>query len=604
VRQDTTDRWTARPVLGGALHGLLVVGPVVLGVGAGIAARELLPAAGASGLPRWFVAGAIGTVVVWLAQLGARRLVPLSWLLRMGMLFPGEAPSRFRIARASGRTRDLETLLARQADGPAEEAAQRNAEVVLTLVAALATHDKRTRGHAERTRVLTDMISEQIGLPRADRDRLRWAALLHDIGKLEVSAAILNKPGKPTPAEWDELRRHPEAGYRMLEPLQAWLGEWAETVLHHHERWDGEGYPLGLAGERIALGARIVAVADAYDVMTAARSYKRPSSATAAREELVRCAGSQFDPAVVRAFLLIPMPRVRWAFGPLAWVGQLPGAREVVHLGAHVPAAASVAAAGLPAAAGVAGVAAGVAFAPTTTWSTTAASLEVPVEDAAVEVDGGAADDEARLPDVAAEVARFATRHAAAARDAARRAAEARAAAEEDAEAYDDPDGAEDTPGSAGDEPGGPDDVPGSSAEAPGRSGDAPGRSGDAPGSSGDAPGRSGDAPGRSGDTPGGSGEAPGRSGDAPGRSGDAPGSSGGAPGGGSGNAGGAGGGGSGNAGGGGSGNAGGGGSGNAGGGGSGNAGGGSGNAGGGGSGNAGGGGSGNAGGSAAGGGG
>jgi hypothetical protein len=572
VRQDTTDRWTARPVLGGALHGLLVVGPVVLGVGAGIAARELLPAAGASGLPRWFVAGAIGTVVVWLAQLGARRLVPLSWLLRMGMLFPGEAPSRFRIARASGRTRDLETLLARQADGPAEEAAQRNAEVVLTLVAALATHDKRTRGHAERTRVLTDMISEQIGLPRADRDRLRWAALLHDIGKLEVSAAILNKPGKPTPAEWDELRRHPEAGYRMLEPLQAWLGEWAETVLHHHERWDGEGYPLGLAGERIALGARIVAVADAYDVMTAARSYKRPSSATAAREELVRCAGSQFDPAVVRAFLLIPMPRVRWAFGPLAWVGQLPGAREVVHLGAHVPAAASAAAAGLPAAAGVAGVAAGVAFAPTTTWSTTAASIEVPVEDATVEVDGDAAD-EARLPDVAAEVARFATRHAAAARDAARRAAEARAAAEEDTEAYDDPDDAEDTPGSAGDEPGGPDDVPGSSAEAPGRSGDAPGRSGDAPGSSGDAPGRSGDAPGRSGDapgssgdapgrsgdTPGGSGEAPGRSGDAPGRSGDAPGSSGGAPGGGSGNAGG--GGGSGNAGGGGgSGNAGGGG--------------------------------------------
>src|SRR5690606_837458 len=144
--------------------------------------------------------------------------------------------------------------------------------------------------------------------------------LLHDIGKLEVSERILNKPGKPTTREWQELRRHPEAGYRMLEPLQEWLGEWAVTVLHHHERWDGGGCPAGLAGEQVPLGAGIVAAADGYDVMAAARSYKRPSSSTAAREELVACAGSQFGPAGVRAFLRIPLPRLRWAFGPLAWL--------------------------------------------------------------------------------------------------------------------------------------------------------------------------------------------------------------------------------------------------------------------------------------------
>lgn len=511
-----SDRWAARPVLGALVHGTLTFGPVLLGIAAGVLVRSLLPAGGLAGIPRWVLGGIVGTAVVWGAQVAARRLTPLSWLLRLGLLFPGEAPSRFRVARQAGRTRDLAAALdaADAAAGGAgrrsgQDPVQYHAEVVLSLISALASHDKRTRGHAERTRVFTDMLADQIGLPRADRDRLRWAALLHDIGKLEVSARILNKPGRPTAAEWEALRRHPEAGDRLIEPLRAWLGEWADTVVQHHERWDGGGYPAGLAGERICLGARIVAVADAYDVMTAARSYKRPSSARAAREELVACAGTQFDPAVVRAFLLLPLPRVRWAFGPLAWVGQLPGAREVVHLGAAVPAAAGTAAAALPAAAGAAGVAAGVALVPAS--GTVAEPVEpvgtdlvADVEESGVPAfssgtDGGLPSLIVRPRDRSdAAAVSVTTKDGATGPD----------ATDDDAPGTTD---ARDGSGMVPDEDGGP----------PGRSGDAPGRRGDAPGRGGDAPGRSGDAPGNSGGAPGRSGDAPGRGGDAPGHGGE-----------------------------------------------------------------------------------
>jgi hypothetical protein len=346
-------------MLGAALHAALVATPLIFGAGVGVVARELLPDRWGFGIPPWVVAGCLGMVAVWSLQPLTRRLIPLSWLLKLGMLFPGRAPTRFRIARQAGRLQDLEARLAASSSATDETATQRSAELILALVTALTAHDRRTRGHAERTRVFTDLLSEELGLPREDRDKLRWAALLHDIGKLEVSERLLNKPGKPTTREWEQLRRHPEAGDRLVAPLRDWLGDWADTVLHHHERWDGGGYPAGLAGEQIALGARIVAVADVYDVMTAVRSYKRPSSAAAARRELVDCAGSQFDPGVVRAFLSIPLPRLRWALGPLAWVAQLPGVRESAHTGVGVQVGAQQAAAAAPGAVGAAAAATG-----------------------------------------------------------------------------------------------------------------------------------------------------------------------------------------------------------------------------------------------------
>jgi putative nucleotidyltransferase with HDIG domain len=169
-----------------------------------------------------------------------------------------------------------------------------------------------------------DLIADEIGLSQSDRATLRWAALLHDIGKLHVHTRTLNKPGKLTDAEWRAIKRHPEIGARIVAPLRPWLGDWLDGVGQHHERFDGHGYPNGLAGAEISEAARIIAVADAFEVMTALRSYKRPVSARAAREELTRCAGTHFDPRMVRAFLNVSIGKVSTVMGPLSWLAQIP----------------------------------------------------------------------------------------------------------------------------------------------------------------------------------------------------------------------------------------------------------------------------------------
>jgi hypothetical protein len=196
------------------------------------------------------------------------------------------------------------------------------AEKIVTLAATLSAHDRTTRGHAERVRALTDMIAEELNLPPPHRDRLRWSSLLHDIGKLAVHPDILNKDGALSAEEWEIIRRHPLEGGRLTAPIAPWLGEWANTIAEHHERFDGRGYPYGLSGRRISLGGRIVAVADSYDVMTSMRSYKRPMAPDKARQELATCAGTQFDPEVVRAFLAVSVWRLRLA-APFSWLGSL-----------------------------------------------------------------------------------------------------------------------------------------------------------------------------------------------------------------------------------------------------------------------------------------
>ena len=130
--------------------------------------------------------------------------------------------------------------------------------------------------------------------------------LLHDIGKIGIPDAILLKPGPLTPAEWKIMRRHPEIGRQLVEKIPFLSGA-VPIVYHHHERWDGTGYPLGLRGEAIPLGARIFAVADAFDAMTFDRPYSRAISFEAARAEIERCAGTHFDPAVVATFVTIPL---------------------------------------------------------------------------------------------------------------------------------------------------------------------------------------------------------------------------------------------------------------------------------------------------------
>ena len=254
----------------------------------------------------------------------ARRLLPLAVLLKMTLVFPDQAPKRMAVARKAGSTRDLARRVQEAKDNGMRDAPVIAAEKILVLAGALNVHDRRTRGHSERVRMYTDLIAEEMKLPQVDRDRLRWSALLHDIGKVAVHPEILNKPGALDDAEWEQIKNHPLEGAKLTAPLSAWLGQWADTMAEHHEKYDGSGYPRGLRGQEISLGARIVAVADAYDVMTAVRSYKPAMTPQAARAELQACAGTHFDPTVVRAFLDVSIGRLRVVAGPVAWLGSLP----------------------------------------------------------------------------------------------------------------------------------------------------------------------------------------------------------------------------------------------------------------------------------------
>jgi HD-GYP domain-containing protein (c-di-GMP phosphodiesterase class II) len=306
------DRWRARPVLARLLVLVLLLFPVAVSLGVTLAVRVLVPPpAGGIGRIAWWAALLVLAIVVAVGvERLARRGMPLVALLKMAMLFPDRAPTRFAVARKGGSIRQLQ-ILAAQADGdpsPESSSASESAATILSLVTALSAHDRHSRGHSERVRMFTDMLGQELRLPEGDRDRLRWAALLHDIGKLSVRAGILTKPGLLDKEEWTTIRLHPAEGARIAAPLMAWLGPWGQTIHDHHERFDGHGYPDGLAGDAISRGGRIVAVTDAYDTMTSARSYRRPMATRAAREELARCAGDQFDPEYVRAFFAISVP--------------------------------------------------------------------------------------------------------------------------------------------------------------------------------------------------------------------------------------------------------------------------------------------------------
>jgi putative nucleotidyltransferase with HDIG domain len=312
-------------VVSALLRGLVLLVPLGAGVGTAAGISRLVPRPEAGEQVLWWIAlFASSALVATIVDRVARRLLPLAVLLRLTLLFPDRAPSRYAVARTAGNTRLLEERVRKAREEGIDGDPTRAAETVLALVAALGAHDRQTRGHSERVRAYTDLLAEALRLPTDDRDRLRWAALLHDIGKLEVPGEILNKPGKPEPHEWETLKRHPEAGARLTGPLFPWLGEWGRAIEQHHERFDGRGYPLSLVGEDISLGGRILCVTDSFETMTAARSYKKPMSVTAARQELTRCAGSQFDPTVVRAFVAVSLGRLWWQVGPLSWVAQLP----------------------------------------------------------------------------------------------------------------------------------------------------------------------------------------------------------------------------------------------------------------------------------------
>jgi HD-GYP domain-containing protein (c-di-GMP phosphodiesterase class II) len=333
VSRPAATEWRSRPLLSFGLRFFVVVTPIAIGVGVVLALADLLhrPVHLPALLGWWLLISIAGFATLLLAERATRRLLPLAALLRLSLLFPDHAPARFALARRAVRPKQvLEHLerLGTDANSTDLKVVQR----VLELTAALSVHDRATRGHSERVQVLTNMIAMELHLGEADRGRLRWAALLHDIGKLSVPPRILNKPAKPDPREWTILRRHPAEGARLVAPILPWLGVWGTAVEQHHEWFDGTGYPRHLKGSAISQAARIVAVADIFEVITAPRPYSRPVGVTKAREELVRVSGTQLDPAVVRALLNVSVGELWPVVGIGSILCQLPLVSQVIGL--------------------------------------------------------------------------------------------------------------------------------------------------------------------------------------------------------------------------------------------------------------------------------
>jgi putative two-component system response regulator len=174
--------------------------------------------------------------------------------------------------------------------------------VVATLANAVEAKDPITEHHCQRLAFLSGRLTARLGLDHAEAETIAYGALLHDVGKIGIPEAILTKPGPLDDDEWALMRRHPEIGERICRPLGAGAG-FLPIIRHHHERWDGRGYPDGLAGDKTPLGARIVAVADAFDAMTHDRHYRQARSVGDALEEINAGAGSQFDPELAKLFI-------------------------------------------------------------------------------------------------------------------------------------------------------------------------------------------------------------------------------------------------------------------------------------------------------------
>lgn len=177
-------------------------------------------------------------------------------------------------------------------------------ETTRALAQAIEAKDGATGEHCERIEKYAIEIAREMGISSAEIENLRYAAILHDVGKIGVREDVLKKTGRLTPEEYEEIKKHPVIGAEIVKGVQ-FLTEVIPVIYHHQERYDGKGYPSGLSGEAVPLGSRIIAIIDTFDAMTSDRCYRKALSIEDAIAELMRCAGTQFDPAIVDLFIKV-----------------------------------------------------------------------------------------------------------------------------------------------------------------------------------------------------------------------------------------------------------------------------------------------------------
>jgi putative two-component system response regulator len=203
------------------------------------------------------------------------------------------------------RLREKRQVLEGKVEEQSRELQKLFIDAIESLVSALEAKDKYTAGHSRRVTKIAVDTGRIMELSGEEMENLRWAALLHDIGKIGIDSSVQNKPGMLTPTEYDYILTHCSIGPGIVEPLVN--SNIVEVIRHHHDSYDGSGPKQKLRGEEIPLGARILAVADSFDAMTSDRPYRVAMTAPKAIAEIKKCAGTQFDPVVVKAFLKIPL---------------------------------------------------------------------------------------------------------------------------------------------------------------------------------------------------------------------------------------------------------------------------------------------------------
>ncbi|HET6780608.1 MAG TPA: HD-GYP domain-containing protein, partial [bacterium] len=253
-----------------------------------------LSAAVVSGI-LWLAAGQIGFAV--------SRAWHVSWWTYHVLVFGGFSMILLGVARHVGRGASLsESIMTLFVQDTVAKLEGSYNETLVTMIASVEAKDAYTRGHSARVTVLATLIGEELRLPPEHLRILHHAALLHDVGKIGIPDAILNKPGRLTEEEYAIVKEHPVTGETMLKAVAA-LGPMLAGVRSHHERWDGRGYPDGLSGEAIPVDGRIIAMADVFDALTSARAYRAAWPFSQAVDEMKRGAGTAFDPRLIAAFL-------------------------------------------------------------------------------------------------------------------------------------------------------------------------------------------------------------------------------------------------------------------------------------------------------------